>query len=240
MKAVISSLMFLNNYKTIFIHFILTPLINIIFISTINNQFTNETSINLLIASLSISISISIITNINTSLVYDYNNEIFNEIIFNSKYSFYYWGTKIFVIILIALLILIINTIILLIYGIDIEALQILYILTPFLILNSVIVGIVLSISSINFKNPYFLTNIISVFAFIIFGAIGSYTLYPSLFKVITFIFPFARIFAVIYQDNFNLIIIDYLILFIWLISIIPIYRFTINNIKNSGKQNFI
>ncbi len=240
MKAVISSLMFLSNKKTIFTHFVLTPIINILFIITINNQFVSEISSKLIVTTLLTSMVISIITNINSSLVYDYNNDILSEVIVENKYNSYYWMTKIIIISIIAYIILFINSCFIMLIGIDLSIVKQLLIMSPIITINALIVGIAISIIGLNFNNPYFLTNIISLFSYVFFGAIGPYILYPVIFKISTFLFPFARILNYVLIGKGGYIWIDILISFLWLLILFSSYNYTMKNIKRNGKKNMI
>lgn len=239
MKATFSTLIFLSNKKTIFIQFFLIPIINVLYINGLQSQFNSEFSPELAVTAVVTSLIVSIMLNINSSIVYEANNQIDNYVLAESKFNCYFWTTKVMAIILLAYVFLLLNTSLLLLFKIDTVLLYRILVTSPLYICFAIIIGLAISLASQKYNNPYFWVNILSVFSIIFFGGLGSFTLYPPVIKLSTYIFPFAGLMHYIILGDAKYILFDVVISLAWCILLLFIYKNYIN-FKSEGKQSSI
>lgn len=239
MKATYSTLIFLSNKKTILIQLFLIPIINVLYINGVQNQINSTFSVDLAVTTVIISLIVSIILNINNSIVYESNNNIDIFIMSESKFSVYFWASKVLAIILLAYVYLILNSLLLLFLGIDTSLLIRACIVSPLYISFAIIIGVAVSLQSQKYSNPYFGINLLSVFAIILFGGLGSFTLYPPLIKMSTYAFPFSGIMHYILLGDPHYIMLDVYVAIIWVVFLFVIYK-DYSKFKKEGNQSFI
>ena len=228
MKIVISTLIYFNNKKTMFIYFLLRPIFNMLFVILLNYQFSEGISSKLAVAAIFSATIVQNVTLFNMSFVYDYNVGIDDIVLANNRYSKYYWLNKIKTINLISFTMILINLLLLALIFNDFTIITEHIFIIPLILFSSSIVGFVLSVSGWKNNNPYYYTNFFSAFSLILTGSITYIIYYPPVFKYLTFLFPFGHTIGLIYDQQSSWIYDSVLSLF-WLFLGILIYNRKIN-----------
>lgn len=223
MKATMSSLLFLSNIKTIFVNYILTPFINVMYITLLQNQFNTDNIDAIVVSTIVVSLIVSSIANVNSSIVYESNNGIDMVLLEKEANIKYYWCTKIISLCILAYIFLVINIAMLFVLGVDKVYLFRAIVISPIYVISSIVVGVVISLLGQWLSNPYFGINIITIFATLLFGSLGPYYNYPPILEKITFLFPFARGFDFIFNGEITNIKLDIVILMIWVLLLLVV-----------------
>lgn len=230
MKIQFSSLSYLQNWKTRFIHFILIPLINLCLLVLIDAQYTNSFSWSVAVATVVLSGGTLSMSSMAQLFVMDRNLKIDKEMVVSRPYSVNYWSTKILTSTLAGLILIMINLIILFFFKAPFELLVRAVFMTPLIVISGVIVGFVAAIGAWQKGNPYFYVNIVSSLATIVAGTLVLVDHYPQWMRLISYVFPFSQTirYVVIGKGDVYL---DILIDFLWLVLGIICYKIQIKRI---------
>lgn len=242
MKVVLSSINVLDNWKTFFIHFFILPILETLVFVAINYQITSTYNSKLVVASLLLASGTTAINQMGASFTQDIIRGIDRDLVRKSPYNLYFWGSKIVVIFLFSLALFISNSILFMLVGIDINALLGGLILSPLIIFFGLIVGLTCSILGWRLQNHYAFSNFFASFALVFASVIVPFYMYPPVFYQLTYLLPFARLLAMVLQNNFsiNLVIIDSFIAFMWLIIGLIAYHFQVKYINSYTRKGML
>ena len=137
MRIQLLSLVYFRNIKPFMIYFFVSPIIQMILFVLINQQYSNNINYSVALGSIFISANGSAINTINQLLVTDTVLDIHKEMIVHKPFSKKYWLDKVGAVYFSSFLLFLINTIILVILGLDFTQLFTAIILLPFSILYS-------------------------------------------------------------------------------------------------------
>lgn len=227
MRIQLLSLVYFRNIKPFMIYFFVSPIIQMILFVLINQQYSNNINYSVALGSIFISANGSAINTINQLLVTDTVLDIHKEMIVHKPFSKKYWLDKVGAVYFSSFLLFLINTIILVILGLDFTQLFTAIILLPFSILYSFLLGSISFYLSINMSNIYFFNNIFINILPIISGLVISITTYPPVFQKISAIFPYGTLLQSIYSNQNNIFTVIIYIFILGLICI-TLYRYRV------------
>lgn len=179
MRVQLSSLSFMANRKTQFVHFLCLPIINMILFLFIHRQFTGGDVLNPVVAVTSVAVAAITISLSSVSQLLTH------------AYSPRYWGNKILTAMVVSWGLMAINLGLLAIVGVDWVVISRIVLASPALLVTGVLLGMLGFFLAWRESNPYFYTNLLSAATPIIYGVIVSVSEYPPVFKVFSQIFPF-------------------------------------------------
>ncbi|RPA56832.1 hypothetical protein EF384_08725 [Aerococcus agrisoli] len=197
MRVQLASLPYTQNIKTFLTHFLISPIIQMFFYLLINQQYSGETNMTVLLASLLLSTSSFALGSMTQLLVMDASLGIFKEVTVHKPFSLKYWGDKFLAIFFCAAVLFIMNSMLLLMIGVDFAVMARAFMLLPYAIIFSAFLGIFSFILSAKMANDFFFANLFEAILPIVSGAAVSVELYPPLFK------GFSRLFAYSYMTDF-------------------------------------
>lgn len=234
MKIVFQSSSYFNNVRTLIVHFVVLPIVQICFLLLMLKFYADDYSVALTTASLAMAganISISMITGL---FVGDVNRGVDRYVLVNSDFSLFYWITKIAVVFISAMALVLVNMVLFSLLGL-VDIINLLWI-SPILILFGIVIGLTGSFLSRGNKNPYLYSNLFNSALMILSGAVVSFEQYPSIFYEATFIFPFARILNVLHQIN-GMIFIDFFVFVIWVCVMIFVFKMQKNKLYRQQRS---
>ncbi|MGL4589554.1 MAG: ABC transporter permease [Mycoplasmatales bacterium] len=226
MKIIFSTMPIMANNKTKFIYFIILPICNILLITFLQAQYSNEFSFKVAYATVVITAAVQAANAISSSFIYEKNQKISQEIAALKPLSNYFWLVKIQCAIVIAYSIILINYIILyIVSGFDLIVINALF-YSPLFIFSGIVLGFFTTTLSINARNPYFWPNILYVFMFVFSGVLVEYDKYPITLKWLCYIFPFSHTVKSFYLEEINYLwIYDFVLSSTILILLVVLYR---------------
>lgn len=196
MRVQLSSLSFMANRKTQFVHFLCLPIINMILFLFIHRQFTGGDVLNPVVAVTSVAVAAITISlsSVSQLLTHDSMRGVDKIMVINRPYSPRYWGNKILTAMVVSWGLMAINLGLLAIVGVDWVVISRIVLASPALLVTGVLLGMLGFFLAWRESNPYFYTNLLSAATPIIYGVIVSVSEYPPVFKVFSQIFPFYNV----------------------------------------------
>lgn len=237
MKSCFSSIPFLANWGTKTVHFLIVPVINMLFLLFINMQFHQQLIWQIAVASILMSGALSAIDCLVSSFTTDRNLGIDREMIVKQPFSTYYWGTKILTSIFVAMILILINLLLLLFTGCPIKLIILAIKLMPLVICSGLVIGFITAVGAWHMNNPYFWSNLVSMFGYVFSGALIVITSYPQGLQIISKLFPFANTLGIIHNAEtkwWNDLFLDS----IWLILGMLIYVFQVRRIRTRARTS--
>lgn len=224
MKATISSIGFLANWRTRLVHFFFLPMVNMFLMVAINQEFFHSLFWNTAVASILMSGALLVVNSMAFSFTTDRNLGIDREMVAAGRFSFYYWGWKIAVSVVCALLLILINLSLLLFFG-GREVPFILAIsLIPQMIFSGAAVGFMAAILSWGDSDPYRISNFITSFGYVLSGTMVAISAYPPGLRILGWFFPFAHTLGKLHGSDTS-IWYDALLSLLWLILGLALYK---------------
>ena len=234
----LSSLSFLNNWRTKLTYFFITPMINLALLVLINMQYSNQFNWDVAISSIAMDAAVLALETFCSAVITDANLKIDFELIAKKPFSFRYWLTKCIVAIIIGCTLALINLFLLYLVGAPLDIIGRALLMLPLLCLYGCALGFVSWAISWQMNDPYFLENIFSSLAQLISGVLVVISAYPDWLKAIALLFPFAEPVTYIKTGHANLIY-SIFITFIWLIIGIFAYIIQIKPVLAKGKHHY-
>lgn len=234
MKATIASLDVMANGKTRFLHFLLMPVINIMWLMAIDIQAYSWdiASCSILMSGAFMAMSCFV-----SSFTRDRALGIDREMIAKDHVSLYFFGMKVLVCFLCSMVLVLINSLLLsIVSGLSIDLIRML-LLAPIAIFSGVVVGFVTAIASWKMKNPYFFSNIAETFGSLLGGVVVSLLYYPSWLSMICKLFPFSSTVAFMHGESVSWwkdLIIDV----VWIVIGVIIYSIQIYRIRKQPQYS--
>lgn len=205
MKTQLSSLTFLDNPHTVFVHFFLRPLIDILLMCSVAYQYAQHGFWTIAVASALVSSSLSVMNNFAALFATDRNLGIDRELLARSPYSPYYWGTKALCSLLVACAQALINLLLLFLASKGRAPCAFGLLLLPHFLLAGLALGFAASAAAWNLQNPYFWSNLINNISCVVSGALIAYQSYPPWLKPFASVFPFAHTLEMLWEQRFAL-----------------------------------
>ena len=234
----LSSLSFLNNWRTKLTYFFITPMINLALLVLINMQYSNQFNWDVAISSITIDAAVLTLETFCSAVINDADLKIDFELIAKRPFSIMYWLTKCIVAIIIGCTLALINLFLLYLVGAPIVIIERALLMLPLLCLYGCALGFVSWAISWQMNDPYFLENIFSSLAQLVSGVLVVISAYPEWLKAIALLFPFAEPVTYIKTGSANLTY-SVFITFIWLIVGILAYIFQIKPVLAKGKHHY-
>lgn len=242
MKVVLSSINVLDNWKTFIIHFFILPLLETLVFVAINYQITSTFNSELVVASLLLASGVTAINQMGASFTQDIIRGIDRDLVRKSPYNLYFWGSKFIVIFLFSLTLFLSNGLIFWLVGIDLNTLLKGLLLSPMIISFGLIVGLACSFLGWRLQNHYAFSNLLASLAMVLAGVMVPFYLYPPVFYQLTYLLPFARIIAIVFQESPSLkfILIDTIIALIWLLIGLITYHLQVKHITSFTRKGLL
>ena len=234
----LSSLSFLNNWRTKLTYFFITPMINLALLVLINMQYSNQFNWDVAISSITIDAAVLTLETFCSAVINDADLKIDFELIAKRPFSIMYWLTKCIVAIIIGCTLALINLFLLYLVGAPLDIIGRALLMLPLLCLYGCALGFVSWAISWQMNDPYFLENIFSSLAQLVSGVLVVISAYPEWLKAIALLFPFAEPVTYIKTGSANLTY-SVFITFIWLIVGILAYIFQIKPVLAKGKHHY-
>ncbi|KAA9292880.1 ABC transporter permease [Aerococcus urinae] len=229
MRIQMKSLPFLQNKKLILIHFLILPIIQILVILLLNQQYAKGLNPQVAMASVYLSANSFCLSTMAYLLVVDYLSQIFREVLVHKPWSLSYWGRKFATSLLLSLIMFLINGGLLLMIGVDNLYFWRCLAALPLSLLFSAGLGIAGYLLSVHRDNIYLFTNLFTAILPLMAGVVAPISAYPPLFKEASYVFPYGQVVEGIYQGETS-------VLFI-LVYIAIIFAFNYSCLKGLKKQ---
>ncbi len=161
MRVQLSSLSFMANRKTQFVHFLCLPIINMILFLFIHRQFTGGDVLNPVVAVTSVAVAAITISlsSVSQLLTHDSMRGVDKIMVINRPYSPRYWGNKILTAMVVSWGLMAINLGLLAIVGVDWVVISRIVLASPALLVTGVLLGMLGFFLAWRESNPYFYTR---------------------------------------------------------------------------------
>lgn len=193
MKATMASVLYLDNRRTMAVHFLLLPLANLLLLSALGSQLTQRSSWSIAAASVLASGCLMLISSMTASFTCDRNYGIDREMLSMGKFSFYYWGCKVIVCSGAALLLIAVNLALLAVAGCPLTLIWQAVVSVPQILFSGISVGFFCMMGAWGSADPYRLSNFFTSFGNVLSGSVVMLSAYPPLFKPFAAVFPLAH-----------------------------------------------
>lgn len=229
MKTQFTSLTYLQNWKTILVHFIIIPFVNLLLLVAINSQYQGGFSWGVAVGTIVLNGGL---------LSMDRTLKIDREMATQRPYSFKYWFDKIITAIICGVISIFINDFILMILGApNALVLRSMIMAIPFAVVGTIF-GFVGSIAAWTMINPYFYLNILEPMMIIISGALVNVAKYPSWLRILSNCFPFAQLIRYV-ETGKGIVGRDLLLALGWLLVGIGIYMYKVSTISEKYREMY-
>ena len=235
MRATFFSINMMANRKTRIVHFLLMPIINMLFLMAINNVFTDTFSWNIAVSSILMSGAMMAMNGFCTSFTLDRNLGIDREMAARAPYSGYYWGCKVIISASLAFFVITINLLILVAVGGNRVPWALALQLSPQIIFSGIVLGFVSSVCAWSLKNPYLWLNFLAAFGTVLSGAVVMISAYPDWLKLFGNLFPFAHTLSVLHGAPL-LLLHDFWIALGWLFVGVVAYGIQLKQVRTRAR----
>lgn len=236
MKIQISSLSYLQNWKTRFVYFLLIPLISLCLLVLINAQYTNRFQWFVAVATTTLSGGTLAMSSMAELFVMDRNLRVDRELVVNRPFSVKYWGSKTLTAILAGVILIIINLGVLWVLRVPLSLLVRALIVAPVIVMSGTIVGFAAAIAAWQQSNAYFYLNIVNAFAMVVSGALILIDQYPGWLRMVSVIFPFSHTIRFVITGQGG-VLQDLMVDAIWLVVGLTIYGVQVRMILKKSSQ---
>lgn len=189
----LSSLPYLQNWRTGFVNFMLIPFINLALLVLIDSQYTNAFNWSVAVAAIVIASGGLAMENMTGLFVMDRDLGIDRELLVQRPFSLAYWGAKVAAAALTSLLAVCVNLLVLLAFGAPGQLLLQAVAMVPLMIFSGIVLGFFCGVAAWKNNNPYFYLNLIGALTTIVSGALVVITKYPVWLRLFSRLFPFSQ-----------------------------------------------
>ena len=196
MRATLSSIPFMANWKTQLVHFILLPLINTAVLMLVDFQFRQSFSWDVPVAAALVSGALLAVNALTASFTTDRNLKIDCEMLASAPFSVYYWGVKFCAAGLLSLVLTLIQLSLLWLISGGAAPVWAAVCLAPHMVLAGLAVGFVSAVGAWRLADPYRISNLVCTFGYLLSGALVVLEEYPLWLQVPAKLLPFAHILA--------------------------------------------
>ncbi|GEO63475.1 hypothetical protein LNA01_06580 [Companilactobacillus nantensis] len=238
MKTQFTSLTYLQNWKTILVHFIIIPFVNLLLLVAINSQYQGGFSWGVAVGTIVLNGGLLSMGSMAALFTMDRTLKIDREMATQRPYSFKYWFDKIITAIICGVISIFINDFILMILGApNALVLRSMIMAIPFAVVGTIF-GFVGSIAAWTMINPYFYLNILEPMMIIISGTLVNVEKYPSWLRILSNCFPFAQLIRYV-ETSKGMVGRDILLALVWLLVGIGIYVYKVSTISEKYREMY-
>ncbi|AMB95283.1 hypothetical protein [Aerococcus urinae] len=220
MRIQMKSLPFLQNKKLILIHFLILPIIQILVILLLNQQYAKALNPQVAMASVYLSANSFCLSTMAYLLVVDYLSQIFREVLVRKPWSLTYWGRKIGTSLFLSLIMFLINGGLLVMVGVDTSYFWSSLAALPLSLFFSAGLGIAGYLLSVHRDNIYLFTNLFTAILPLLAGVVAPITAYPPFFKAASYVFPYGQVVLGIYQGESRALLVLFYLLIVFALNV--------------------
>lgn len=192
MNIVLSSIPQLSNWRTFLVNYMIYPLVDALFILLISHYYTGVYSEQVLSANIILTGGVTACAVFCSSFIEDIYRRNDYELVTNNPYNLYFWGSKLVVSMGMGYLLVAINLLFCLLFGF-IHHVGLGFLIALPILLYGCILGFTSAVVAWRMVNHYFVMNLVASFAVLLGGALLAFEKYPLLFKLASYLLPFAR-----------------------------------------------